>query len=162
MEAPGSVSMVPSPSRRSMKRVSSWIWVCLCAAVGNGCASAPTPEEVRFEDLSSWTYVDGLRGMPERVRALSGRWVTMVGHLSPIDRVSPPITEAELVHTLGARGARSTHHTVHVVKADGFSRDLLLHDKGVEVTGRFEVRATVIDGYCVHIYHLHAERIEPR
>ncbi|MHC4854447.1 MAG: hypothetical protein ACYTF5_20795, partial [Planctomycetota bacterium] len=40
-----------------------------------------------FEEISSWPYQDGLKGMPKRLKKLDGKQVLMTGFMLPIDEV---------------------------------------------------------------------------
>jgi hypothetical protein len=52
-----------------------------------------------FDELDSWPYEDGLKGMPKRVKELDGKKVLMTGFMLPIDEVQN-IKEFLLVKSL--------------------------------------------------------------
>lgn len=113
-----------------------------------------------FDELSSWPYEDGLKGMPKRVKDLSGKKVLMTGFMLPIDEVQN-IKEFLLVQSLWSccyGSPPDIHGIVRVVMPKGKTTDYFFDP--IKIIGTFKVEATVMDGYCVDIYQLHVESLE--
>ena len=113
-----------------------------------------------FDELSSWPYEDGLKGMPKRVKDLSGKKVLMTGFMLPIDEVQN-IKEFLLVQSLWSccyGSPPDIHGIVRVVMPKGKTTDYFFDP--LKIIGTFKVEATVMDGYCVDIYQLHVESLE--
>ena len=113
-----------------------------------------------FDELTSWQYEDGLKGMPQRVKDLSGKKVLMTGFMLPIDEVQN-IKEFLLVQSLWAccyGQPPDIHGFVRVVMPKGKTTDYFFDP--LKVVGKFRVEATVMEGYCVDIYQLECESIE--
>jgi hypothetical protein len=113
-----------------------------------------------FDELSSWPYEDGLKGMPKRVKELTGKKVLMTGFMLPIDEVQN-IKEFLLVQSLWSccyGSPPDIHGIVRVVRPKGKTTDYFFDP--IKVIGTFKVEATVMDGYCVDIYQLHVESLE--
>jgi hypothetical protein len=113
-----------------------------------------------FDELTSWQYEDGLKGMPKRIRDLSGKKVLMTGFMLPIDEVQH-IKEFLLVQSLWSccyGQPPDIHGFVRVVMPKGKTSDYFFDP--IKVIGKFKVEATVMDGYCVDIYQLETESIE--
>jgi hypothetical protein len=113
-----------------------------------------------FDELTSWPYEDGLKGMPKRVKDLSGKKVLMTGFMLPIDEVQN-IKEFLLVQSLWSccyGSPPDIHGIVRVVMPKGKTTDYFFDP--LKITGTFKVEATMMDGYCVDIFQLHAEAVE--
>lgn len=113
-----------------------------------------------FDELSSWPYEDGLKGMPKRIKDLSGKKILMTGFMLPIDEVQN-IKEFLLVQSLWSccyGQPPDIHGIVRVVMPKGKTTDYFFDP--LKIIGTFKVEATVMDGYCVDIYQLHVESIE--
>lgn len=113
-----------------------------------------------FDELDSWPYEDGLKGMPKRVKELSGKKVLMTGFMLPIDEVQN-IKEFLLVKSLWSccfGQPPDIHGIVRVVMPKGKTTDYFFDP--LKIVGTFKVEATVLDGYCVDIYQLHVESLE--
>lgn len=113
-----------------------------------------------FDELDSWPYEDGLKGMPKRVKELSGKKVLMTGFMLPIDEVQN-IKEFLLVKSLWSccyGQPPDIHGIVRVVMPKGKTTDYFFDP--LKIVGTFKVEATVMDGYCVDIYQLHVESLE--
>ena len=113
-----------------------------------------------FDELSSWPYEDGLKGMPKRVRELDGKKVLMTGFMLPIDEVEN-IKEFLLVQSLWSccyGQPPDIHGIVRVVMPKGKPTDYFFDP--LKIVGTFKVEATMMDGYCVDIYQLHVESLE--
>lgn len=113
-----------------------------------------------FDELSSWAYEDGLKGMPKRVKDLTGKKVLMTGFMLPIDEVQN-IKEFLLVQSLWSccyGQPPDIHGIVRVVMPKGKTTDYFFDP--IKVIGTFKVEATMMDGYCVDIYQLHADSVE--
>ncbi len=116
---------------------------------------------VTFDELTAWPYEDGLKGMPKNVRELDGKKVLMTGFMLPIDEVQN-IKEFLLVQSLWAccyGQPPDINGIVRVVMPKGKTSDYFFDP--LKITGRFKVESTVIEGYCVDIFQLHVETIEP-
>lgn len=113
-----------------------------------------------FDELTSWQYEDGLKGMPKRLRDVSGKKVLMTGFMLPIDEVQN-IKEFLLVQSLWSccyGQPPDIHGIVRVVMPKGKTTDYFFDP--LKIIGTFKVEATVMDGYCVDIYQLHVDSIE--
>ena len=113
-----------------------------------------------FDELSSWPYEDGLKGMPKRIKDLSGKKVLMTGFMLPIDEVQN-IKEFLLVESLWSccyGQPPDIHGIVRVVMPKGKTTDYFFDP--LKIVGTFKVEATMLDGYCVDIYQLHVESLE--
>ena len=113
-----------------------------------------------FDELTSWPYEDGLKGMPKRVKELSGKKVLMTGFMLPIDEVQN-IKEFLLVESLWSccyGQPPDIHGIVRVVMPKKKTTDYFFDP--LKIIGTFKVEATVMDGYCVDIYQLHVESLE--
>ena len=113
-----------------------------------------------FDELTSWPYEDGLKGMPKRVKKLSGKKVLMTGFMLPIDEVQN-IKEFLLVESLWAccyGQPPDIHGIVRVVMPKKKTTDYFFDP--LKIIGTFKVEATMMDGYCVDIYQLHVESLE--
>ncbi len=115
---------------------------------------------VPFDELTSWPYEDGLKGMPKRIKDLSGKKVLMTGFMLPIDEVQN-IKEFLLVQSLWSccyGQPPDIHGIVRVVMPKGKTTDYFFDP--LKIIGTFKVEATVMDGYCVDIFQLHVESLE--
>ena len=114
-----------------------------------------------FEEISSWPYIDGLEGMPKEVKELDGKKVMMVGFMLPIDEVEN-IKEFLLVQSLWAccYGQPPDINGIVRVVMTGDNRCDYHYDP-IKMVGKFKVEAYMEDGYCVDIYQLHVDKIEP-
>jgi hypothetical protein len=113
-----------------------------------------------FDEIDSWPYEDGLKGMPKRIKDLSGKKVMMTGFMLPIDEVQN-IKEFLLVRSLWSccyGQPPDIHGIVRVVMPKGKTTDYFFDP--LKIIGTFKVEATVMDGYCVDIYQLHLESLE--
>ncbi|HEB53377.1 MAG TPA: DUF3299 domain-containing protein [bacterium] len=113
-----------------------------------------------FDELTSWPYEDGLKGMPKRIKELSGKRVLMTGFMLPIDEVQN-IKEFLLVESLWSccyGQPPDIHGIVRVVMPKGKTTDYFFDP--LKIIGKFKVEATVMDGYCVDIYQLEVESLE--
>jgi hypothetical protein len=113
-----------------------------------------------FDEIESWPYEDGLKGMPKRIKDLSGKRVLMVGFMLPIDEVQN-IKEFLLVKSLWSccyGQPPDINGIVRVVMPKGKTTDYFFDP--VKVVGTFKVESTVLDGYVVDIYQLHVESLE--
>ena len=115
---------------------------------------------VTFDELESWPYEDGLKGMPKRVKELDGKKVLMTGFMLPIDEVQN-IREFLLVQSLWSccYGQPPDINGIVRVVMPGKKRTDYFFDP-LKIIGTFKVEATMIDGYCVDIYNLQVESLE--
>ncbi len=114
-----------------------------------------------FEEIESWPYQDGLKGMPKDLKKLDGQRVLMVGFMLPIDKVQD-IDEFLLVQSLWAccfGQPPDINGLVRVVMPKG-KTSAFFYDP-LKIVGTFKVEATMLDGYCVDIFQLHVESMEP-
>lgn len=113
-----------------------------------------------FDEIESWPYEDGLKGMPKRLKELSGKKVLMTGFMLPIDEVKN-IKEFLLVQSLWSccyGQPPDINGLVRCVMPKGKTTDYFFDP--LKIIGTFKIEATVIDGYCVDIYQLHVESLE--
>lgn len=113
-----------------------------------------------FDELASWPYEDGLKGMPKRIKDLDGKKVMMTGFMLPIDEVEK-IKEFLLVQSLWSccyGQPPDINGIVRVVMPKGKTTDYFFDP--LKLVGTFKVEATMLDGYCVDIYQLHVESLE--
>ncbi len=113
-----------------------------------------------FEEISSWPYEDGLKGMPEPVKKMDGKAVLMTGFMLPIDEVEN-IKEFLLVQSLWSccYGQPPDINGIVRVVMKGDKRINYKYDP-IKVTGKFKVVASFEDGYCIDIYQLVADEVE--
>ncbi|MFN7589021.1 MAG: DUF3299 domain-containing protein [Planctomycetota bacterium] len=113
-----------------------------------------------FDELASWPYEDGLKGMPKRIKDIDGKKVMMTGFMLPIDEVEK-IKEFLLVQSLWSccyGQPPDINGIVRVVMPKGKTTDYFFDP--LKIVGTFKVEATMLDGYCVDIYQLHVESLE--
>jgi hypothetical protein len=116
---------------------------------------------LRFDELTGWEYKSGLEGMPESVKGLAGKKVLMTGFMLPIDEVQN-IKEFLLVQSLWAccyGKPPDIHGIVRCVMPKEKTTDYSFEP--LQVIGTFTVEATMMEGFCVDIYQLHVESLEP-
>lgn len=113
-----------------------------------------------FEELSNWTYQDGLKGMPTAVKEMDGKHVMMTGFMLPIDEVQN-IKQFLLVQSLWSccYGQPPDINGIVRVVMKGDKRIDYKCDP-IKVIGDFKVEAAYEDGYCLDIYQLHADSVE--
>lgn len=113
-----------------------------------------------FEEISSWPYQDGLKGMPEPVKKMDAKTVLMTGFMLPIDEVEN-IKEFLLVQSLWSccYGQPPDINGIVRVVMKGDKRINYKYDP-IKVTGQFKVVASFEDGYCIDIYQLVADEVE--
>ncbi|MHC4077506.1 MAG: DUF3299 domain-containing protein [Planctomycetota bacterium] len=113
-----------------------------------------------FEEISSWPYQDGLKGMPKRLKKLNGKQVLMTGFMLPIDEVEN-IKEFLLVQSLWGccYGTPPDINGVVRVVMKG-SKRIDYEFEPIKIIGTFQVGPTIEDGFCVDIYQLSAESVE--
>jgi len=112
-----------------------------------------------FEEISSWPYEDGLKGMPKPVKELDGKQVVMIGFMLPIYEVEN-IKEFLLVQSLWAccYGTPPDINGIVRVVMEGDRRCDYQFDP-ILVKGKFKVEETTEDGYCIDIFQLHATEV---
>jgi hypothetical protein len=113
-----------------------------------------------FEEISSWPYQDGLKGMPEPVKKMDGKTVLMTGFMLPIDEVEN-IKEFLLVQSLWSccYGQPPDINGIVRVVMKGDKRINYKYDP-IKITGQFKVVASYEDGYCIDIYQLLTDDVE--
>ena len=113
-----------------------------------------------FDELSAWPYEDGLKGMPKRVKELSGKKVLMTGFMLPIDEVQN-IKEFLLVQSLWSccYGQPPDINGIVRVVMKGNKRLNYKYDP-IKITGQFKVVASYEDGYCIDIFQLQADEVD--
>lgn len=113
-----------------------------------------------FDDLEGWKYTEGLQGAPADVRALDGKQVLMLGFMLPLDEVQD-MREFLLVSSLWSccyGTPPDVHGIVRCRMAEGRRVDYQFEP--IKLVGRFSVKETREDGYCVDIYQLDVELLE--
>lgn len=112
-----------------------------------------------FQEISSWPFEGGLKGMPKAVKELDGDKVVMIGFMLPIDEVED-IKEFLLVESLWAccYGQPPDINGLVRVVMKGDRRCDYQFDP-ILVKGTFKVEETLEDGYCVDVYQLHATEV---
>ena len=114
---------------------------------------------VTFDELSSWPYEDGLKGMPKRVKDIDGKKVLMTGFMLPIDEVQN-IKEFLLVQSLWSCCFGQPPDINGIVRVVMNKHRIDYKFEPLKIIGRFQVKATFEDGYCVDIWQLHADSVE--
>ena len=113
-----------------------------------------------FEEIGSWPYEDGLKGMPESVKKLDGIKVMMTGFMLPIDEVED-IKQFLLVQSLWSccfGQPPDINGLVRVVMQGG--KKVQYQYDPLKVIGTFVIRPTYDDDYCVDIYTIKADSVE--
>ena len=123
-------------------------------ASANGAAQDVDAEPVDWCLLSGWKYVDGLQGMPDAVRQLSGRTVKITGHIVPIAGLEVLLVESPA--TLATCDGE-INQVVHVTLTEPPTNELF--QGKVQVTGPFKVGPTHLSGYCVDVYRIQAHGV---
>jgi hypothetical protein len=113
-----------------------------------------------FEDISSWPYEDGLKGMPDPVRKLDGQKVMMTGFMLPIDEVEN-ISKFLLVQSLWSCcfGQPPDVNGLVRVEMQGGKRVEYQYDP-IRIIGTLVIKANYDDDYCIDIYTLKADSVE--
>ena len=113
-----------------------------------------------FEEISSWPYQDGLKGMPKRIKKLDGKQVLMTGFMLPIDEVEN-IKEFLLVQSLWGCCYGSPPDINGVVRVVMKGNKRVDYEfQPIKIVGEFSVGPTIEDGFCVDIYQLSARSVE--
>lgn len=113
-----------------------------------------------FEEISSWTYEDGLKGMPAELDKLDGKKVLMTGFMLPIDVVEN-IKEFLLVESLWSccyGQPPDINGVVRVILQGGKRTDYEFDP--IKLVGTFRIQPTIEDGFCVDVFQLEVERVE--
>jgi hypothetical protein len=113
-----------------------------------------------FEEISSWPYEDGLKGMPESVKKLDGLKVMMTGFMLPIDEVEN-IKQFLLVQSLWSccfGQPPDINGLVRVVMQGG--QKVQYQYDPLKVIGTFVIKPHYDDDYCVDVFTLKAESVE--
>lgn len=113
---------------------------------------------VTLHELGAWKYEDGLKGMPAELRALSGQRVAIAGLMMRHPDYPNGLFLLWPTDSDGPRDGPNTHEFVSVTGATGMPDAPL---PIARVVGRFAVSATLMDGSCIDVYQLHAERVDP-
>lgn len=112
-----------------------------------------------FEEISSWIYEDGLKGMPKHLEQLDGKRVMMLGFMLPIDEVQN-IKEFLLVQSLWSCCFGQPPDINGIVRVVMKDKRIDYLFEPIRVTGTFKIKAAFEDGYCVDIYQLEADSVE--
>jgi hypothetical protein len=113
-----------------------------------------------FEEISSWPYQDGLKGMPKSVQELDGKNVLMTGFMLPIDEVEN-IKQFLLVQSLWSCCYGQPPDINGIVRVVMKGKKRLDYEfEPIKIIGKFKVKATIEDGYCVDIFQLETESVE--
>ena len=113
-----------------------------------------------FEEIASWPYEDGLKGMPKKLNKLNGKPVMMTGFMLPIDEVEN-IKEFLLVQSLWSccfGQPPDINGTVRVVMQGKKRIDYKFEP--IKIIGTFRIKPTIEDGFCVDIYQLETKDVE--
>jgi hypothetical protein len=113
-----------------------------------------------FEEISSWPYEDGIKGMPKQLEKLSGKTVMMTGFMLPIDEVEN-IKEFLLVQSLWSCCYGQPPDINGIVRVVMKNKRIDYSFEPLKVIGQFKIIASYEDGYCIDIYQLHADSVEP-
>jgi hypothetical protein len=123
--------------------------------VGMDLVPFPGTEVVTWETLAKYVYQEGLEGVPEEIRALDGKRVTMAGFLLTLYEFDD-IEDFNLVasHWSCCFGVvPSLNGWVHVKLAEG-QVGLPNTSEPLKVAGTFRLREEKEAGYVVSIYAL--------
>ena len=113
-----------------------------------------------FEEISSWPYQDGLKGMPKRINKLTDKQVLMTGFMLPIDEVEN-IKEFLLVQSLWSCCYGQPPDINGVVRVVMKGKKRIDYEfEPIKVIGKFIIKPTIEDGFCVDIYQLETDSVE--
>ena len=113
-----------------------------------------------FEEIASWPYEDGLKGMPKRLAKLNGKKVMMIGFMLPIDEVEN-IKEFLLVQSLWSCCYGQPPDINGVVRVVMKGKKRIDYEfEPIKIVGKFTVKPTIEDGFCVDIYQLSTDDVE--
>jgi hypothetical protein len=132
------------------------------AARAKAPAALPSPVKVKFNLLGGWKYVEGKTAVPDKVRALDGKRVEIVGFMMPINEPTR-LTRFIVVQSLWGCCFGQTpavNHVVVVAMEPGKYVDF--YPDPVRVTGVFSVGETREEGYLVSVYRLAGDRVVVR
>jgi hypothetical protein len=116
---------------------------------------AASPDALGFETLTAYEYEAGLAALPDSIKALDGKTVTMRGFLLPLYEFDD-IHEFVLVanHMSCCFGVPSGINGQVYVKLAGAGRGLPNTNEPIEVKGTFHARERVMEGYVLSIYEI--------
>jgi len=116
-------------------------------------------EFLRFSKIDSWIYEDGFKGMPKSVKELDGKQFVMAGFMLPIDEVEN-IKSFYLVESLWSCCFGTPPDVNGLVRVEVKAKDgIAYHYDPILVVGKFRLKKTMDDDYCVSIYTLEADRV---
>lgn len=120
-----------------------------------GAGVAASPDALSFETLTAYEYKQGLEGLPDSIKALDGKTVTMRGFLLPLYEFDD-IHEFVLVanHMSCCFGIPSGINGQIYVKLKGPGRGLPNTNEPIEVKGTFHAKERVEQGYVLSIYEV--------
>jgi hypothetical protein len=120
----------------------------------------PGSTMVRWERLKSYDYQPGLANLPEEIRALDGKTITMAGFLLPLYEFED-IHEFALVgnHWSCCFGQPPTLNGVVTVRLAASEPGLPNTAEPIRVVGTFRVKETKESGYVISIFEMDAKRV---
>jgi hypothetical protein len=120
----------------------------------------PGSTMVRWERLKAYDYQPGLAGMPQDLRALDGKVVTMAGFLLPLYEFED-IHEFALVgnHWSCCFGQPPTLNGVVTVKLPASLPGLPNTAEPIRVVGTFRVKELKESGYVISIFAIDASKV---
>lgn len=125
-------------------------------------ASLPPPLKVKFNLLGGWKYEEGKTPIPEKVRALDGKRVEIIGFMMPLSEPQN-LTRFIVVQSLWSCCFGQTpavNHVVAVTMAPG--KVVAFYPEPVRVSGVFSVGETREEGYLVSVYRLLGDQVVVR
>jgi hypothetical protein len=120
-----------------------------------GAGVATSSDALSFDVLTSYDYVKGMANLPDAIKALDGKTVTMRGFLLPLYEFDD-IHEFVLVanHMSCCFGIPSGMNGQVYVKLAGAGRGLPNTNEPIEVRGTFHAREREVEGYVLSIYEV--------
>jgi hypothetical protein len=124
------------------------------AAPGAATPSTSAKDLLDWSVLASYQYKPGMEGLPEAVKALEGKRVTMRGFLMPLSEYDD-IHEFDLVasHMTCCFGVPAGLEGMVLVRIAS-ARGLPNTNEPIEVTGTFHARETTEQGYVLSIFEI--------
>jgi hypothetical protein len=115
---------------------------------------------LRWERLKTYDYQPGLANLPEEIRALDGKTVTMAGFLLPLYEFED-IHEFALVgnHWSCCFGQPPTLNGVVTVKLAASAPGLPNTAEPIRVVGTFRAKETKESGYVISIFEIEATKV---
>ena len=119
-------------------------------------SDAHNPLDLKFEVLGGWKYVEGKTPIPDAVKQLNGKWVTITGFMLPINETKKMSHFIILQSLWGCcfGQAPAVNHVIVTDMAKG--QTVEFYPDPVKVIGKFSVGETREQDYLVSIYRLEA------